>query len=418
MRGGRCSAQRATGRERPALRPESSAPCPTGPAGVSRLRRHTRATRRTSPTAAARCCTANRTHLIFWQPGGLGPRLRPRATVADRDILADVAADSHKPTNVYGLSGQYGDAGGPAAYNSTYGGAVVATDPLPAQRLLEPPGRPSARARAGARASPTTSSSASSRHVISRQPPAARPARRLLPGHPERPRQLRRSARPTSCALGGTDDSGAIAAITPRRPIGAPLRRDPVQRGPRPLPVGQPAAQRERCRPGLSTLSHEHNEMVTDPLGDAWIDSSSSENGDLCLTYFGPTSAAPARRVQRDDPRRPATTCRRSGATTIGAASRATSPTPIGSPPRPPTVARSGCVHRPRRDPDGSIVAYGWFFGDGHGHGSPAFARVPAQPGAYRVVLRPPTARATGPSRFSTIRVSRGSRRRAAADVP
>ena len=54
-------------------------------------------------------------------------------------FLANVAADSHQPTNVYSLTGQYRDGFGPAAYESAYGGAVVATDQLPASSCVEPP---------------------------------------------------------------------------------------------------------------------------------------------------------------------------------------------------------------------------------------------------------------------------------------
>src|SRR5918912_175823 len=42
-------------------------------------------------------------------------------------FMLDVAADSHLPTNVYGLSGQYRDRSGAAAYKSHFAGAVIAT---------------------------------------------------------------------------------------------------------------------------------------------------------------------------------------------------------------------------------------------------------------------------------------------------
>jgi hypothetical protein len=38
----------------------------------------------------------------------------------------------------------------------------------------------------------------------------------------------------------------------------------------------------------LNTISHEHNESITDPFGDAWWrDSDNQENGDLCAWNFG-----------------------------------------------------------------------------------------------------------------------------------
>src|SRR5438270_7114164 len=67
---------------------------------------------------------SNRTHLIFWAPAGSGLAFEPGYQSLIETFLSDVAADSHRTTNVYGLSGQYGDGAGPAAYDSSYGGSV------------------------------------------------------------------------------------------------------------------------------------------------------------------------------------------------------------------------------------------------------------------------------------------------------
>jgi hypothetical protein len=37
----------------------------------------------------------------------------------------------------------------------------------------------------------------------------------------------------------------------------------------------------------INTISHEHNEAITDPLGNGWITFDQSENGDLCAFGFG-----------------------------------------------------------------------------------------------------------------------------------
>jgi len=116
------------------------------------------------PTAAAR--DALQPH-----PRGLlaAGRIGLELPAADRAGPGAVAADSRKPTNVSSLTGQFADADGPAAYDSTYAGAVVATDPLSANGCLEPPAPP---ALDGPAASPTprssprwgASASASARH--------------------------------------------------------------------------------------------------------------------------------------------------------------------------------------------------------------------------------------------------------------
>jgi hypothetical protein len=37
----------------------------------------------------------------------------------------------------------------------------------------------------------------------------------------------------------------------------------------------------------VNTISHEHNESITDPLGNGWIAADQNENGDLCAYSFG-----------------------------------------------------------------------------------------------------------------------------------
>jgi hypothetical protein len=37
----------------------------------------------------------------------------------------------------------------------------------------------------------------------------------------------------------------------------------------------------------INTISHEHNESITDPFGDGWIASDGNENGDLCAYTYG-----------------------------------------------------------------------------------------------------------------------------------
>ena len=37
----------------------------------------------------------------------------------------------------------------------------------------------------------------------------------------------------------------------------------------------------------INTLSHEHREAITDPLGDGWYDADGSEGSDKCAWWFG-----------------------------------------------------------------------------------------------------------------------------------
>src|SRR5205807_6872617 len=49
-----------------------------------------------------------------------------------------------------------------------------------------------------------------------------------------------------------------------------------------------PRPNRSAADPAISTISHEHNETVTDPQADGWTDGDGNEDGDLCITNFGP----------------------------------------------------------------------------------------------------------------------------------
>jgi PKD domain len=228
----------------------------------------------------------NRTHLIFWQPSGTGLAFDPGYISLTETFLAQVAADSHKPTNVYALSGQYRDTTGPAAYASTYGGAVLDTDPLPANGCTEPPGPPPAGSGPGwAVCLSDAQLEAEIDHVVaSRHLPAAGNDIYFLltpngfgsctgPG-------------PDNCALGGSatgycgyhsqSGAGILYAVIPYNAISGHCQS------------GNPRPNNSTADPTISTISHEHNETVTDPQDDAWIDPAGNEDGDLCFTNFGP----------------------------------------------------------------------------------------------------------------------------------
>jgi hypothetical protein len=326
---------------------------------------------------------SNRAHLIFWEPSGSGLAFDPSYESLIETFLTRVAADSHKTTNVYGLSGQYRDMQGPAAYASTYGGAVIDTDPLPPPpyQCAEPATGP------GWLVCLTDSQlEAEIDHVVA--------ADRLPHGDGDvyflvMPDGFGScvSSGPGNCALGGggtgycgyhseTPD-GVVYAVIPYNAVEGHCQSD------NPRPNGNAAD------PTISTISHEHNEMVTDPAGDAWIDANGSEDGDLCITNFGPTL----------------------GGTGSGAfnevidgghyylqeewSNENRSCRPRANPDRLWfTAPPRGQAREPLQfaahasTPFGSIVAYTWYFGDR----ATARGRVATHsyqgPGSYRVVLR------------------------------
>ena len=331
---------------------------------------------------------ANRTHVIFWQPAGSGLTFDPGYIGMIETFLRRVAADSHRPTNVYGLTGQYHDYAGPAAYASTFGRTVLDTDRLPSNGCTEPPTAPlgwQLHCVNGAQME------AEIEHVVHADhlPDTQRDIFFLLT--PNRFGSCIDSNPADGCALGGQSapnsycgyhnvsaDGTILYAVIPYNAVAGHCQSN------------NPRPNNSTADPTLSTLSHEHNEIITDPLGTAWIDSSYNEDGDLCLTDYGPergdagTSKAWNEVIhgghyyiqeewsnndsscqQRDESDR--ISFRVSGATVKGG--------------RVSFVASAS-------DPDGTITAYHWFFGSGAGqvHGRIA-QHVFNRAGAYRVVL-------------------------------
>ena len=244
--------------------------------------------------------------MIFWAPAGSGLGYDPGYQSLVEGFLANVAADSHRPTNVYGLSGQYPDSAGPAAYASTYGGAVTATDPLPANGCTEPLPPPLGTGPGWNVCFTDAQLQAEIAHVVGVD-------RLPMTGHdiyflvtPNGMGSCEGSG-PDNCALGG-DADGSYCGYHSSDPEGALLYAViPYNAVAGHCQSGNPRPNGSTADPAISTISHEHNEVVTDPLGNAWIDGSGNENGDKCLARAtARTSAARAAgALQPGDPRLP-----------------------------------------------------------------------------------------------------------------
>ena len=334
------------------------------------------------PYNGGRVLHSNRTHPIFWEPSGSGLTFDSGYESLIETFLVDVAADSHKATNVYSLGGQYTDGSGPAAYDSTYGGAVVDDDPLPPNGCAEPPVRGP-----GWTVCLTDAQFESEiEHVIAADhlPTTNRDVYFIIT--PDGFGSCT-DAGSSSCALGGSENgycgyhsetaNGIIYAVIPYNAVPGHCQSN------------NPRPNSSTADPTISTISHEHNEMDTDPDGNAWIDPQGEEEADLCLTTFGPTRAPPGATPWNEsihgghfflqeewsdadggcEPRAKADAVSFGQARALGRA-RLVSFTGAGS------------------DPQGRIVSFEWFFGDGRS----AFGRSVSHkfniPGAYRVMLR------------------------------
>jgi hypothetical protein len=225
---------------------------------------------------------SNRTHLIFWQPSGSGLTFDPGYEQLIEQFLAQVAADSHRPTNVYGLSGQYTDSAGPAAYASTYGGAVLATDPLPVNQCAEPASGPP-----GWTVCLTDAQLQDEiEHVVSVNALPREATDIYILVLPNGFGNCTDSSS-SSCALGGTT-SGYCGYHSQTAQSGLLYVVVPYNAVPGHCQSGNPRPNGSTADPAISTISHEHNETITDPQTyNSWIDPSGNEEGDLCITAFG-----------------------------------------------------------------------------------------------------------------------------------
>ena len=325
---------------------------------------------------------SNRTHVIFWAPDGSGLGFEPGYQALIETFLTDVAADSHRTSNVYGLSGQYSDGSGPAAYDSTYGGAVTATDPLPANGCIEPPMTGPGWSVCLTDAQLETEIE----HVIgsARLPTGNRDVYFLVT--PDGFGSCT-DASSSSCALGGSvsgycgyhseTPDGIAYAVIPYNAVPGHCQSD------NPRPNSSPAD------PTISTISHEHNEMVTDPDGDAWIDAHGNEDGDLCLTSFGPSLTGPGATAWNESVHGGHFFLQEEWSNADSACEPRARPDALSfasSRVRSRGRALSFMAHGSQ--PGGRIVAFDWFFGDGRAGFGRRVSHTFRIPGSYRVMVR------------------------------
>jgi hypothetical protein len=225
---------------------------------------------------------ANRTHVIYWLPAGSGLAYDHGYQSLIDTFLTQVAADSHKPTNVYALSGQYRDSDGPAGYSSTVAGSVVATDRLPRNGCTEPPSTGP-----GWRVCLTDAQlEAEIEHVVrvDRLPANGGDIYFLVT-----PNGLGSCTDGASrdCALGGS--ASGYCGYHSSTLDGILYANIPCNALPGHCQSDNPRPNASTADPALSTISHEQIETITDPDGDAWINSMGNEVADICSTRFGPT---------------------------------------------------------------------------------------------------------------------------------
>ncbi len=334
------------------------------------------------PYDGGRVLHSNRTHVIFWQPSGTALAFDPGYEQLIEAFLTDVAADSHKTTNTYALSGQYFDSQGPAAYSSTFGGAVIDTDPLPPNGCTEP-----------ASTGPGWTVCLTDAQLENELQAVIAADRLPTTNHDifffVTPDGMGSCTDSTSsaCAIGGSPNgycgyhsetpNGILYAVIPYNAVPGHCQSN------NPRPNASPAD------PAISTISHEQNETVTDPDGNAWIDSQGNEEADLCLTDFGPAIGGSGNRAWNESINGGHFFLQELWSDANNACEPRAQPDTLSfAPARDPDRGRSVSFVAHGSDPEGSLVAFEWFFGDGQDASGRRVDHTFKTAGTYRVAVR------------------------------
>ena len=211
----------------------------------------------------------NTTYAIYWIPAGYSVSANYQTVI--NGFFHNVSAASGSATNVYASDTQYYDGTGYVAYSSTFAGAVVDTTAFPVSGCAVPSGLLACLTDAQLQTEITA--------VMAAHGWTAGSTKAFFLFTPKNVTSCIGAdcAYVAFCAYHSWIGSGASATIYANQPYaGGAGSCDRAQR-----PNGDDADAT------INVLSHEHNEMITDPQGTGWLDATGQENGDECAWDFG-----------------------------------------------------------------------------------------------------------------------------------
>ena len=229
--------------------------------------------------------TTNTTYAIYWLPS--------KSTVSANYVplvnryLGDVAAASGSSTNVYATDTQYyqgSTSQTPIAYNSSFAGSATdSTTPIPNHCSNQY----TAKGLTVTGCITDADIQAEIASVMSAQGWTASPTSLFLLFTPQNVGSCITNSSSTCsytyyCDYHSDFQSGSSDVLYANQPypdstgVGAPGACDSGQQ-----PNGDWADE------AINLISHEHNESITDPNGNAWYDSAGNEIGDKCAWNFG-----------------------------------------------------------------------------------------------------------------------------------
>ena len=214
---------------------------------------------------------ADRNYAIYWEPTGFGTSDTFKRIVTG--FFGNVAAASGALTNDYSVATQYYDTAGNIAYSSTSGGGATDTNAYPVSGC-----------RAGAGGPCITDAQLQTelnRYVTANHLPTGINTMYFVYFPPN----------VTTCfdSSGSQCSSNVYCAYHSSfaSPTGTVLYADMPYAGVPGCETGQYPNGDVGADSELNVTSHENIEAITDPLGNAWFDSSGNEIGDKCNFDFG-----------------------------------------------------------------------------------------------------------------------------------
>ncbi len=232
-----------------------------------------------TPSSSPTPCWTMRTdttYAIYWVPSGFSVGANYESDI--NQYLADVAAASGSLTNVYSVATQYYDDEAAIHYASTFGGAYVDTDPFPASGC-------------------TATAVCLTDDQLQQEIQNVLTTKGWQPG-PDTLFLIMTPSGVDSCFDGTNNQcttnsycayhSGFLDSSSSAPVLYANEPYDGAISGCHSRP-GQGSPNDPDADATINTISHEQNEAITDPWGDAWFsnDVNEDEMADLCSWDFG-----------------------------------------------------------------------------------------------------------------------------------
>jgi hypothetical protein len=219
----------------------------------------------------------NQTYAIYWVPSEQSTyTVDAKYTSLIDQFFADVADDSDndQTSNVYASDTQYYDWSGYISYASSFGGSVVDTNPFPQSGCSD---RYTSVCLTDAQIQQEIS------NVIEAQDWTPGPSAVFFMLTARGVGSCFDSSSSSCaftqyCAYHSSFASGSTVTLYAYIPYANTVSRV-CDAGQHPNDDDADAT--------INLISHEHNEAITDPLGNAWFDRSGQENGDKCAWNFG-----------------------------------------------------------------------------------------------------------------------------------